>query len=876
MKQPARSLRDYIDLLQERPDWDYISVRGEFRTRRWTRARVLACAHRFAHHLEASGVAPGDRVLIWGANSPEWAAAFLGCVLRGAVSVPVDEIAPIDLARKITKRSQPRLVVRGRSTAEGDLAVTTLPLDNIEEIVAGQPSNPVARYEPDPKTMLEIVFTSGTTSEPKGVVLNHANLLATLGPIEQGYRRWEKYIRLFAPMYFVSVLPLSHMFGQVLALFIPIFIGGSVTHLGTLRPSIIRDTLRREKAWMLFTVPRFLNILRDSLLRDLDRRGVRDRVEHALERARPEAPLRNLPRFWRIHARMGWRLRGFIVGGAALDPTVESFWNRLGYLIVQGYGLTETAPVISINNPFSGKPGSIGKPLGHQEVKLSEDGEVMVRGPNVFTGYYGDEAATREVFEGEWLKTGDLAEMDKDGHLYYRGRKNDMIVNADGLNIFPSDVETVLNRIAGVKESAVVSAPGALGNEVHAVLLLQNPDTDAKQIVAQANGSLQAFQRIRGFTVWPGDDFPRTGTHKVKKREIVATIQVLMGTGSDAGGSRPAGGSAAAPALSASAERTRRVHEMVAGLAGKKTGEISDQTRLAEDLGLGSLDVVQLTSMLEEEYQIEVDDTMVEEIASVADVERVVRQAPVQEVRVVFPRWSRRSPVRAFRSLTRSGFVFPLLSLWWRLRWSGVENLEGLPLPAIFVANHTSHLDTPAILRALPGRMRGLLAPAMTTEHFQEFFEASAPWHLRFGKGLGYMILTALFNTYPLAKTSGFRAALEYTGELLDAGWCPLVFPEGGLTRSGQIEPFKRGIGLIAASMRVPVVPIRLRGLEQILPPDAHWPRGRYDSSVRIGIPLLPKAGSLFPDEASRPGWQADPAEHSAIAARIEAAIRDL
>jgi long-chain acyl-CoA synthetase len=353
-------------------------------------------------------------------------------------------------------------------------------------------------------------------------------------------------------------------------------------------------------------------------------------------------------------------------------------------------------------------------------------------------------------------------------------------------------------------------------------------------------------------------------------------VKVLTETAAGTAARGAAGAAAGAPAPSASAERTRRVYDLVAGLAGKSSGEISDKARLAEDLGLGSLDVVQLTSLLEEEYQVEVDDTMVEEMASVADIERVVRDAPTQDVKAVFPRWSRHFLIRAFRSLSRAGFVFPVLYLWWRLRWMGAENLEGLPLPAIFVANHTSHLDTPAILKALPARLRGLIAPAMTTEHFQEFFEANAPLRLRFGKGLGYMILTAMFNTYPLARTSGFRAALEYTGELLDAGWCPLVFPEGALSRSGEIEPFKPGIGLIAAAMKVPVVPIRLRGLERILPPDAHWPHGRHDASVRIGEPLLPRAGSLFPDEASRPGWRPGPAEHAAIAARVEAAIREL
>jgi long-chain acyl-CoA synthetase len=851
---PPRALRDFIDTLEIHPEREIIAVRGDFRTRRWTRGRLLDGARRFSRRLESSGVRAGDRVLLWGANSPEWAAAFLGCLLRGAVAVPVDEGAGIGLARRIGERSGASLAVRGGSTAEGDLGVPALPLDSLEELLRGLPAEPPPRYAPDPSTPLEIVFTSGTTAEPKGVVLTHRNLLATLEPIEHGYRRWERWIRPFAPLHFVSVLPLSHMFGQVLALFIPIFIGGCVVYLESLRPGIIRDTLRRERAWMLFTVPRFLHILRDSVLRDLERRGKRERLERALARARPERPLRNVPRFARIQRRIGWRMRGFVVGGAPLDPEVESFWNRLGYLIVQGYGLTETAPVISINNPFARKPGSIGKPVGEQEVRLGPDGEVLVRGPNVFAGYYGNDAATREMFDGEWLKTGDIAEVDADGHLYYRGRKKEMIVTAEGLNVYPSDVEAVVNRLPGIRESAVVAAAGAQGNEVHAVLLLASPPPDAEEVVRQANSRLQAYQRIRGFTIWPEADFPRTPTHKVRKAEIAATVRLL----------RAGGTGAAAGAAPSSAERTRGVADLVARLAGRSPAEVAGGARLAEDLGLGSLDLVQLTSLLEEEYQVEVDDTMVKEMASVADVERVVREAPAQEVKALFPRWSRGVTARAARALVRHAVTFPFLALWWRFRAEGLQHLEGLPLPVIFVANHTSHLDTPAILRALPARLRGRIAPAMTTELFQEFFEADAPLHLRLGKGIGYMLITALFNTYPLARTSGFRAALEYTGELLDAGWCPLVFPEGALSRSGRIEPFKGGIGLIAASMQVPIVPIRLRGLERILPPDARWPHRRAEVRVSLGPPLLPERGG------------SPSADSEALAGRIEAAIRSL
>src|SRR5262249_46082337 len=364
-------------------------------------------------------------------------------------------------------------------------------------------------------TIAEIIFTSGATAEPKGVVITHRNVLANIVPVEQEVRKYRKFARPFQPIRFLNLLPLSHMFGQAMATFVPPMLDGVVEFMRGYNPVDIVTQVKKRRISVVVSVPKILEVLRDHVLRV------------APEAASP-APVRHWMRRWwhfrKIHRLFGLKFWAFVVGAAPLDSSLETFWGELGFVVVQGYGLTETAPIVSLNHPFGTRKGSVGKAMAGVEVKIGEDGEILVRGENVTSGYFNAAEETARAFEDGWFHTGDIGEIGPDGELFIRGRKKEMIVTPEGLNVFPEDVEKVLIQVPGVSDCAVVGAPlvGGFGNaeRVHAVLVLDaGVDTDA--VVRSANSKLDDHQRIRRALVWPEKDLPRTeGTRKLKRAAI--------------------------------------------------------------------------------------------------------------------------------------------------------------------------------------------------------------------------------------------------------------------------------------------------------------------------------------------------------------------
>ena len=308
--------------------------------------------------------------------------------------------------------------------------------------------------------MAEIIFTSGATAEPKGVVITHRNILANIVPVEREVVKHRKWSRPFAPIRFLNLLPLSHMFGQAMATFIPPMLPGIVVFMRGYNPGEITAQIKKRRISVLVSVPKILDVLREHVLRVVPHPDVPGPKQHFLRR------------WWRyraIHRLFGWKFWAFVVGAAPLDSDLEAVWSELGFVVIQGYGLTETAPIVSLNHPFSTKKGSVGKAIAGVEVKIAPDGEILVRGDNVTRGYFNAEEETSRAFEDGWFHTGDIGEIADDGQIYIRGRKKEMIVTPEGLNVFPEDVERVLTRAAGVRDAAVVGARIGTEERVHAV-----------------------------------------------------------------------------------------------------------------------------------------------------------------------------------------------------------------------------------------------------------------------------------------------------------------------------------------------------------------------------------------------------------------------
>ncbi|HLM24068.1 MAG TPA: AMP-binding protein, partial [Pyrinomonadaceae bacterium] len=512
--------------------------------------------------------------------------------------------------------------------------------------------------------------------------------------------------------------------------------------------------------------------------------------------------LRNWWTFRNMHRRFGWRFWAFITGGATLESDTESFWRRAGYAVIQGYGMTETASLTSLSHPFRTRQGSIGKPVSGQEVKLSEDGEILVRGDNVSPGYWNG-ASKPLTDEQGWIHTGDIGEVGPEGNIYFRGRSKDTIVTAAGLKIFPSDLEAALDHQPEIKESTVISLNGT---EALAVLIPRDERADLNAAVQRANESLSEFQRIRHWVAWPRSDFPRTtGTRKVIKGQVAEAVKTRL---SDKEPASANGQNALAP-LSL---------PVISRIAGAQAARMDPSASLSDDLKLDSLGRVELLSALEDQYQIELDEAAITEATTVADIEQIVSRGKSEAVAYPYPRWAMRFPMTWLRPTVYHLFLYPLTLIMCRVRVIGAERLAKVRGPALLISNHVTDADAGLILSALPWRWRWSLAIAMSGEYLRDWRYPSPAlgFFARLKGRLAYALGAALFNLFSLPRESGFRQSFAYAGEAVDHGWSILVFPEGAETKDGKLQPLKAGIGLLASELNIPVVPIMLRGLFEL------------------------------------------------------------
>jgi long-chain acyl-CoA synthetase len=646
---------------------------------------------------------------------------------------------------------------------------------------------------------VEIVFTSGTTADPKGVVLSHKNILTNLEPLEKEIGKYLKYERIFHPLRFLNLLPLSHVFGQFLGLFIPQILGGTVVFHDTLNPSEIIGTVKRERISVLVSVPRILESLRDKIERDLESRGRLERFRKDFDAACGEHFMKRWWRFRRLHRQFGWKFWAFISGGASLSAEVEQFWSRLGFAVIQGYGLTETTSLISINHPLKLGQGSIGKILPGREVRLASDGEILVRGDSIATSYYQGKEMKPVAGEEGWFHTGDIGAMDEKGNLYFKGRRKDVIVSPEGMNIYPEDVETALRRQPEIRDCVVLGLDRGGNADVCAVLILQNRNQDPEPAVKRANESLAEYQYIRRFLVWPEEDFPRTPTQKPQIRPIQELVHSHF---------KQEGEAAGAGVLA----------DLIARITGRRIEKISQQSNLTTDLSLNSIERVELLSALEDRFQLDLNESRFTSASTIADIEEMLNQPGRQRTDFRYPRWAQRAPVALLRILVYYLLSWPATIIMACPRVRGRENLRNLRGPALFISNHITQVDVGFVLKALPLRFRHRLAVAMIGEMLQDMRNppADMPFAKRWIDKISYGLLVALFNVFPLPQKTGFRRSFAFAGESVDRGFSILVFPEGMRTLDGTLGPFRAGVGLLATNLHLPVVPLRIDGLFEL------------------------------------------------------------
>jgi long-chain acyl-CoA synthetase len=856
------------------------------RRRVTTYGQIASLAGRFAALLDQRNIGSGDRVLLWAENSAEWIAAFHGCILRGALAVPLDAAGTADFVARVAADVTPKLAV-------GDAQLLSQLPQEWPQICFEDWLTFLPPHEAGPvpgltaATPLQILFTSGTTGDPKGIVITHGNVLASVGPIEAASQPYLRYLRLIHPLRILHTLPLSHVFGQTMGLWVPPIYRAELHFESRLAaPRLIR-TIRRERISVLAAVPRVIALLKTHLEATLP--GLAQRA------IGPKGTATGVPvplRWWRfrdVHAAFGLKFWAIVCGGGALAPPLEKFWNAIGFVVIQGYGMTETTALITLNHPFHVAQGTIGKPLAGREVKLGPDGEVLVRGAAISTATWSSGALHPRA--DEWLATGDLARRQPSGELQFLGRKSEIIVTAAGLNLHPEDLEAAIESEPGVIACAVVPIETATGPEPCAVLAFRGTGEQAASAIERANARLAEFQRLRRWMLWPEPDLPRTSTGKVRRTAVAEWLARIQAAATQSGTPNPAG----AAAFGASADWLLL---LIAQISGETPSGVGDELRLTEDLHLDSLGRVQLAAAIEERTGSapEAGNGTLDQVHTLGDLRHLIAptstaagappssgapglasetwepqpahlpaanpplaginaenlepQSPLTDSRpdpapskYIYPHWPWWPPVRWLRTAFLEAVVRPLV--WFLAHPSVVPAARQIPSgePMLIVANHVTAFDGPLLEYALPAFIRRRIAVAMSGEMLEDFRHFRDPKPPRPGTRFFlpgpfyYFLVTALFNVFPLPRRRDFQLSFAHAGEALDRGFNVLVFPEGARSAEGHLARFRPGIGLLVKQSGTSVLPIAMRGLGELKTRSRRWFRSG-EIEVRIGHPI--------------------------------------
>jgi long-chain acyl-CoA synthetase len=827
-------------------------------------------AGRFAAYLVEHKIDKGDRVLIWAENSADWIVAFYGCMMRGVLAVPLDAAGSAEFAARVAADVRPKLAV-------GD----ALLLDKLTAAYTGDPIPTLAfedwsRQLPQAEmgaisgltreTPLEILFTSGTTGDPKGVVITHGNVLASVGPIEDGAQPYMRYERLVHPLRILHTLPLSHVFGQTMGLWIPPILRAEVHFESRLAAPHIVELIRSERISVLAAVPRVLGLLKAHL------EATYPKLAEQIAQARKIRAWERWWRFRKVHWQFGFKFWAFVSGGGALPPATEHFWNTLGFVLVQGYGMTESTALITLNHPFHVARGTIGKPMPGREVKIGPDGEVFVRGAMISGAtWQGGKLRPREE---EWLATGDIAEQQESGELKFLGRKSEVIVTAAGLNIHPEDLEAAVEEQPEIAACAVVAMETPHGPEPCAVLALRGSGGQASAAIARANAKLADFQRISRWVLWPEPDLPRTSTGKVRRKPVAAWLERIQAAAAPGNGAPAATDGAFGPS-------SDWLLALITQITGESHRSVGDELRLAEDLHLDSLGRVQLAAAIEDRLGIVEGSGLLEDVQTLGELRKLVgetgskgtsrpsgqsspaggsgREQGSEKTGTVGP--GTRQQEAGGRVAPRTRFVYPTWPWWPPFHWIRVGFLEAIqmpltwflaaprvvgpnkalpPGPLLIVGNHVTAYDGPLIQYALAGPLRRHIAVAMAGDMLDDFRHWRNPEWPRGHKGFyvlgppAYWLATALFNVFPLPRQRDFQQSFAHAGKAMDRGYSVMVFPEGTRSAAGQLAPFRPGIGMLVKQSGAPVVPTAIRGLGELKTGKRSWFRSGT-LEVRVG-----------------------------------------
>ncbi len=812
---------------------------------RWTRCtykQLLNTTAAVSRRFQEQGLSQGDHIAIYCENGPEWGLTYIAAMRSGLTVVPLDKQLPASTAVGMAEFADVKLFcaapgvlkdIQSAVDAESTMKIVALDATFVPPPGTARDPGPEPASVPG-DAVASIVFTSGTTLAPKGVMLRHANFLANA-------RSLVHVQSVHADDQFLSVLPMHHVFEFTGGFLVPLSNASTVTYVENLNATEILETMQATGTTVMMVVPRLLKLFHDGIMREVDNRGWLARKVFSLlgwigDRAGGEL-CKKL--FAPVHKKFGGRLRMFVCGGSALPSWLFLAFRRLGFPVYEGYGLTETSPVLTVNPNGDPRAGSVGLPLPETELEIRNQdtsgvGELFVRSPSVMAGYYKNKDATAEVLEEDWFRTGDLCRRDADGFVYVAGRAKDVIVTAAGKNVYPDEVTANYADLPHVKEMCVLAVPNSdgIGDRVDAVVVLNldevadvdhgKIETEVRDAVAAAGEKQPSYQRISHLYFWSGE-LPRTTTLKVKRNEVLRQLLARRTDARSRGRRMGDGWSAEEASAAPQTANEAWLRDTLIRFTNRSPAQVKPEAHLLLDLGVDSLLKVQVLGEIESCFGVDLSDEVAARVSRVADLLAIIGsrtpvngsssgkaawRSKVQGNRNGQPFVNGRTPLllRPLRWTLR-GVIALLCNSYIRVRVEGVENI---PKRSAFIlaANHASHLDSAVVLAAVSGALRQTSRRCYVAAAEDYFFDS--PFKA--------MIFRDLFDSIPFDRNADGMRGLSRCAEALQQGHAVLLFPEGTRTVTGEIQSFKIGAAVLSSEIGVPVVPVRIANTFDLFP----------------------------------------------------------
>ena len=813
-------------------------------------------ASAWASWLLSNRIAQGDRVAILAHNDAHWCAAYLGTLKIGAIVVPLDtNYSPAQVATIVRDSGAKLLIVSDKlkkNTLDAGVASTNLH----QELISTKPLEQLEPLEPvEPSSTAVILYTSGTTSDPKGVMLSHANLLAERDAAFAVVDVTERDALL-------GVLPLFHSLAQLANLLLPFAVGARVVYLETLNSTELVRALSERRITIFACVPQFFYLIHQRVMQQVQKSGVITRMVFRLLlglnfRLRRTGINFGRVFFGKVHDVMGRDMRLLVTGGSKFDPAIGRDLYSLGFTILQAYGLTETSAAATINTPDDAHIDTVGPPLPGVDIKIV-DGEIAIKGAIVMQGYYNRPDATREAIRDGWFYTGDLGRMDEQRRITITGRKKEIIVLASGKNIYPEEIEANYRKSLFLKEICVMGLadPGRPTSERLYAVVVPDMDLLRERKIVNAGDlirfemegqavNLPAHKRVLGYEIW-FEPLPRTTTQKIKRHEVERRVRERHHVTSQD----------AAPQLSAEDQawiddpQASPVLGVIRARA-KDGARVFPDANLELDLGLDSMERVELLTELEQRFHTKVPQQVAQEIFTVRQLVTaltsgsagpegpalqrskaetaqswsvILKELPPENDPVLSGLLEKR-PVAAPVLFALGRILRPLLA---RVRVRGARNL---PVSGAYIIspNHQSYLDPFLMCSALPYRVFKRLFFVGAVEYFE------TPFTRWFARNANLVPVDPDSNLVPAMKAGAFGLA---HGKVL------VLFPEGERSIDGTVKKFKKGAPILSQHLRVPIVPIAIKGVYELWPRNRGlnwslaWPWSGHHIDIVIGEPM--------------------------------------